>query len=116
VAGALNLLGGVKYAQDLGAAVLKTEKGRASVFANGHIMIIAGREEAEELLRDVCQTILRVQMCTRCKICEKNCPRGAIVVAETIRIDERACNHCKKCEAGCIAADRAAKIFREKRG
>ena len=47
--------------------MLKTEKGRASVFANGHIMIIAGKKEAEELLRDVCQTILRVQMCTRCK-------------------------------------------------
>ena len=56
VAGALNILGEVKYAEDLGAAVLKTDKGRASVFANGHIMIIAGKEEAEELLRDVCQT------------------------------------------------------------
>ena len=49
VAGALSLIGEVKYAEDLGAAVLKTDKGRATVFANGHIMIIAGKEEAEEL-------------------------------------------------------------------
>jgi phosphoadenosine phosphosulfate reductase len=111
VAAALNILGEVKYEEDLGAAVIKTEKGRVTAFANGHIMIIAGKEQAEELLRDVCETVLRVQMCTRCKICEKNCNRGAITVAETITIDEKKCNHCKKCAKGCIAADRAAKIF-----
>ena len=104
-------MGEVKYAEDLGAAVIKTEKGRATAFANGHIMIIAGKEQAEELLRDVCQTVLRVQMCTRCKICEKNCHRGAITVAETITIDEKKCNHCGKCAKGCIAADQAAKIY-----
>ncbi|MFZ2471575.1 MAG: hypothetical protein WAW52_06490, partial [Methanothrix sp.] len=107
----LNILGEVKYEEDLGAAVIKTEKGRVTAFANGHIMIIAGKEQAEELLRDVCETVLRVQMCTRCKICEKNCNRGAITVAETITIDEKKCNHCKKCAKGCIAADLAAKIF-----
>lgn len=111
VATALNILGEVKYSEDLGAAVIKTEKGRASVFANGHIMIIAGKSQAEELLADVCRTILRVQMCTRCKICEKNCNRGAITVAETITIDEKKCNHCGKCAKGCIAADQAAKIY-----
>jgi phosphoadenosine phosphosulfate reductase len=111
VAAALNVLGEVKYAEDLGAAVIKTEKGRATAFANGHIMIIAGKEQAEELLRDVCRTILRVQMCTRCRICEKSCDRGAITVTETITIDEKKCNHCKKCANGCIAADQAAKIY-----
>ncbi|MCX6674008.1 MAG: phosphoadenosine phosphosulfate reductase family protein [Methanothrix sp.] len=111
VAAALTVLGEVKYAEDLGAAVIKTEKGRVTVFANGNIMIIAGKEQAEELLRSVCEIVLRVQMCTRCKICEKNCPRGAIIVAETITIDEKKCNHCKKCAKGCIAADQAAKIY-----
>jgi len=111
VASALNILGEVKYAEDLGAAVIKTEKGRVTVFANGQIMIIAGKEQAEELLQDVCITILRVQMCTGCKICEKNCNRGAMTVAETITIDEKKCNHCGKCAKGCIAADQAAKIY-----
>ncbi len=111
VAAALNILGEVKYAEDLGTAVIKTETGRATAFANGHIMTIAGKEQAEELLREICQTILRVQMCTRCKICEKNCHRGAITVTETIIIDEKKCNHCGKCADGCIAADQAAKIY-----
>jgi phosphoadenosine phosphosulfate reductase len=111
VADALCTLGEVKYAEDLGAAVVKTERGRATVFASGHILIIAGKDEAEELLRDVFQTVLRLQMCTRCRICEKNCPRGAISVAEAMVIDQKKCNHCGKCSRGCIAADRAAKIY-----
>ena len=77
------MIGEVKYAEDLGAAVIKTDKGRITVFANGHIMIIADKEEAEELLQRICETILRVQMCTGCKICEKNCKQGAILVKET---------------------------------
>jgi len=111
VAAALNILGEVKYEEDLGVAVIKTEKGRITAFANGHIMIIAGKEQAEELLADVCMAVLRAQMCTRCRICEKNCHRGAITVAETMTIDDKLCIHCNKCAAGCIAADRAAKIY-----
>ncbi|OPY54295.1 MAG: hypothetical protein A4E49_01114 [Methanosaeta sp. PtaU1.Bin112] len=111
VASALNILGEVKYAEDLGAAVIKTEKGRITVFANGQILIIAEREQAEQQLQEVCETILRVQMCTRCKICEKNCNKGAISVAETMTVDAKLCDHCKKCARGCIAADQAAKIY-----
>ena len=104
-------MGDVKYAEDLGAAVVKTDKGRVTVFANGHIMVIAGKEESEALLDEVCTDILRVQMCTGCKICEKNCPRGAIKIAQTIVVDEKKCNRCGKCANGCIAADRAARII-----
>ena len=112
VAGALSLLGEMKYAEDLGAARIKTNTGRVTAFASGHLRIIAPCKEAEELLRRSCETILRVQMCTRCKICEKRCPRGAIAVRETIIIDEKKCHRCGKCAEGCIAADQAAKIFR----
>ncbi len=111
VAGALGMLGEVKYAEDVGAAVIKTEKGRVTAFANGHIMIIAGKLEAEELLKKVSETILRVQMCTRCGICMKNCDQGAITVKDTIMIDEKKCNRCGKCARGCIAADQAAKVL-----
>jgi phosphoadenosine phosphosulfate reductase len=112
VAGALHLVGDVSFAEDLGAAVVKTEKGRATVFANGHIMIIAPQQEAEELLQMVSETVLRVQMCTGCGICEKNCRKGAIRVQDTFCIDGKLCNRCGKCASGCIAADQAAKIFR----
>jgi ferredoxin len=113
VAGALSILGSVRYSEELGAAVVETEKGRASVFANGQIMIIAGKDEAEELLRAVCETVLRVQMCTGCRICEKNCSRGAIEVSKTISIDASRCDRCQKCLKGCIAADRARRIIAE---
>jgi phosphoadenosine phosphosulfate reductase len=74
-------------------------------------MIIAGKQEAEELLQKVSETVLRVQMCTRCGICMKNCNQGAITVKDTIVIDEKKCNRCGKCARGCIAADQAAKIL-----
>ncbi len=113
VAGTLSLLGEVKYAEDLGAAVINTKAGRVTAFASGHLLIVAPQKEAEELLAKSCETILRAQMCTGCKICEKNCPRGAIAVKETIIIDGRKCNRCGKCAVGCIAADHAAKILRD---
>ena len=111
VAGALPILGDVKYSEELGAAVVQTDTGRISVFANGQIMIIAGREEAEQLLQSVCRTVLRVQLCTGCRICEKNCPRGAISVSDTISIDGNKCDRCQKCARGCIAAERADRIM-----
>lgn len=112
VAGALKMLGDVSYSEDLGAAVIKTERGRVTAFANGHLMIIASEKEAEDLLRKASEIILRVQMCTRCRICEKNCRRRAISVGETIAIDEKSCNRCGRCSQGCIAADQASKILR----
>jgi len=110
VAQALKILGEVQYSEDLGAATVRTETGRATVFASGHVLIIAGRNEAEMLLQDICETVLRAQLCTECRICEKNCPRGAINVSSIIEIDETKCNRCKKCIRGCIAAERAGRI------
>ncbi|MFZ3050799.1 MAG: phosphoadenosine phosphosulfate reductase family protein [Methanothrix sp.] len=112
VANALGMLGEAKYEEDMGAALLKTDKGRATVFANGHIMVIAGKEEAEELLQKVVEVILRVQMCTKCGICLKNCRRGAISLENTFIVDHERCNHCGKCAQGCIAIDEAKKILK----
>jgi phosphoadenosine phosphosulfate reductase len=112
VANALGMLGEAKYEEDMGAALLKTDKGRATVFANGHIMIIAGREEAEELLQKVVEVILRAQMCTKCGICIRNCSRGAITLEDTIVVNQERCNHCGKCDRGCIAIDEAKKIWK----
>jgi phosphoadenosine phosphosulfate reductase len=115
VANALCMIGEVKYSEDLGAAIIKAdkEKGRCTVFASGHIMIIAPKKEAEELLESVVETVLRVQTCTRCGICEKRCKKGAIKVRDTITIDEKRCNRCGRCAEGCIVADRASKMLRK---
>jgi phosphoadenosine phosphosulfate reductase len=76
-------------------------------------MIIARKKEAEELLEKVVETVLRVQTCTRCGICEKRCKRGAVKVRDTIAIDEKRCNRCGRCAEGCIVVERAAKVLKE---
>ncbi len=111
VADALRMLGDVKYSEDLGVAILETKDSRSTVFANGHLLVIAPKDKADSILRGIVETILRVQTCTRCKICEKSCKRGAITVKDTIAIDEKRCIRCGKCLSGCIAAAQASKML-----
>jgi len=115
VANVLNTVGDVKYSESLGAATVKTKDGKCNVFASGHLFVTAPEEKADQILKDVVGAVLRVQICTRCKICEKSCPKGAIKVEETIQVDEARCTHCGKCARGCIAADQAAKAFLDMR-
>ena len=40
--------------------------------------------------------------CTGCKVCEKNCPTGAIkVFGRKARIDNNLCNECYRCVYAC---------------
>jgi phosphoadenosine phosphosulfate reductase len=112
VANALNVLGTVKYSEDLGTAILETKDGKCTIFADGHLLVVASKEKADDLLMMVVETVLRVQTCTRCRICEKSCKRKAITVGATFSVDENRCNRCGRCAKGCIAAAEASKIFR----
>lgn len=112
VANALNILGTVKYSEDLGTAILETKDGKCTIFADGHLLVVASKEKADDLLAKVVETVLRVQKCTRCRICEKSCKRKAITVGRTFSVDENRCNRCGRCAKGCIAAAEASKIFR----
>jgi phosphoadenosine phosphosulfate reductase len=111
VANALGMLGDVKYSEDLGVAIVEAHGCRSTVFANGHILVVAPERDAEEMLRRIVETILRVQTCTRCGICEKSCKRRAITVKKTISVDAKRCNSCGKCVQGCIAASQASRLF-----
>jgi len=115
VANALNILGTVKYSADLGTAIVETKDGKCTIFADGHLLVVASKEKADDLLAKVVETVLRVQTCTRCGICEKSCKRKAITVGETFSVDENRCNRCGRCAKGCIAAAEASKIFRKLR-
>lgn len=112
VANALSMLGDVKYSEDLDVAILEQKDSRSTVFANGHILVVAPEEKAEDMLKRIVETVLRVQTCTRCRICEKRCGRRAIRVKDTISVDEKRCVRCGKCVQGCIAATQASKMFR----
>lgn len=111
VADALSMLGDVSYSESLGAAILRTRKGRCTVYASGHIMAVAPKDAAEGLMRAVVETVLRVQMCTRCGICEKRCRDGAIHVVETVMVDKARCSRCGRCVKGCIVAEGAGKLM-----
>lgn len=111
VANALGMVGRVKHSEDLGVAVVEAKEGKITLFANGHLMIVAEKDDAEVLLRKVVETALRVQMCTKCKICEKRCRQRAIKVKDTISIDKERCSRCGRCVKGCIVAAEAPKIL-----
>jgi len=112
VANALNILGTVKYSEDLGTAILETKDGKCTIFADGHLLVVASKEKADDLLAKVVETVLRVQTCTRCRICMKSCKRKAVTVEGTFSVDEYRCDRCGRCAKGCIAAAEASKIFR----
>jgi phosphoadenosine phosphosulfate reductase len=111
VADVLTMLGTVRYSENLGTAILETEDGKCTVFANGHLLVVAPEHKADNILRKVVEVILRVQMCARCRICEKSCKRRAIMVEDTISIDGEKCKRCGRCAQGCIAAAEAKKLF-----
>lgn len=113
VANALSMLGNVKYSEELGTAILEKGDSRSTVFANGHILVVAPKEKADDILKSIIETILRVQTCTHCKICENKCRQRAITVKDTITVDEKRCVRCGKCFQGCIAASEGLKMLHD---
>ncbi|MCJ7443962.1 MAG: phosphoadenosine phosphosulfate reductase family protein [Methanotrichaceae archaeon] len=111
VAKALTMLGKTKYSDELGVANLTLDDCSCTLFANGHILVIAPERKAKSILKKLVETILRVQMCTGCGICEKSCPQEALKIIETMEVDEKRCNLCGKCAKGCIIANQALKMI-----
>jgi phosphoadenosine phosphosulfate reductase len=110
VARAMIMLGETKYSDELGVAKLTLDHSICTLFANGHILVVGPEKRAKYILEKIVETILRVQMCTRCGICEKSCPQKAIRIVETLEVNEKKCNHCGKCAEGCVIADQALKM------
>lgn len=103
VADALVTIGDVKYSAEFETAVLSTPRGRAKVFGGGQISVTAGsRDDAAGLFERTVKSLLRAQLCTRCGICAKSCPRKAIVIDGGMRVDPRRCDHCGICERSCM--------------
>ena len=55
VANVLTILGAVKYSEDLGTAILEAEDGKCTVFANGHLLVVALEHKADSLLFESCR-------------------------------------------------------------
>jgi phosphoadenosine phosphosulfate reductase len=43
-------------------------------------------------------------MCTKCGICVRTCPTGAIKVEGGIQVDEKLCTKCGACAESCVVA------------
>lgn len=105
VAEVLKTIGNVKYSPEFEVAMVKTKDGTLKMFGGGHISAIAPtKEQAEELFRAGAEAFLRGQLCTSCRICERNCKFNAITADGAIKVNEYNCRKCGKCSEGCVVA------------
>jgi len=101
----LQTIGNVRYSDEFEIALLKTKKGTVKLFGGGQVSVTAqNAADAEILFERSVKALLRSQMCTLCKICEKTCPRKAITIKDSIKIDKERCSSCGKCEASCMVS------------
>jgi phosphoadenosine phosphosulfate reductase len=102
---ALKTIGHPTYSEDLDMTLVRTKTGTAKLFAGGQIYASSDdKRVALQLFEDTVKQVLRASMCTRCKICVKACPRKAIKVEGSLRVDENRCDRCGKCTRACVIA------------
>jgi len=105
VANLLQTIGHVKPIEDFGVVMVDTKKGTAKIFAGGQISAVGDApKDASELFDRVSRAVLRANLCTKCGICVRACPTGAIVMRDTIEIDPEKCDQCGKCAESCVVA------------
>ncbi len=112
-ANGLQILGKVSYSNEFNVVILKGKGGEhGTIFANGEISVSAdSSNKAKIFFERIVKQIIRVQLCTKCEICEKKCPRKAIVINSTIIVDGDLCTRCGLCEEGCVLALYYDKLF-----
>ena len=101
----LRTVGGVRLVEEFGVAMVDSRNGQGKVFAGGQISAVGkSPEQASELFDDTARAVLRAHMCTKCGICVKTCPEGAIKLDGTIVVDDERCTRCGKCADSCVVA------------
>jgi phosphoadenosine phosphosulfate reductase len=101
----LKTIGGVRLVDDFGVAIVSTKLGSAKVFAGNQITAVGGSPgDASDLFDKVSRAVLRANLCTKCGICVRTCPAGAIALAESITVDSERCNACGRCTESCVVA------------
>ncbi len=105
VAELLKTVGDVDLVEEFGVAMVGGDMADAKVFAGGQISAVGETtKDASEYFDRVARAVLRAHMCTKCGICVRSCPTGAIKLEDNISVDERKCNQCGKCADSCVVA------------
>ncbi len=114
VAELLKTVGDVRLVEDFGVTMVEGKNANAKVFAGGQIAAV-GRspEDASGYFDMVARAALRANLCTKCGICVRTCPTGAIKLDEVIMVDEEKCNLCGKCSESCVVAHYFDKLAAE---
>ncbi|MCZ7357094.1 MAG: phosphoadenosine phosphosulfate reductase family protein [Candidatus Methanoperedens sp.] len=106
-----NMLGDNVFSEDLGVLLIKTEKSNVKIFSSGHISVNApGEEEALALFEKTAKQLIREKKCTKCGVCLKVCPVGAITIEPQLRI-QKECNRCGKCSESCVVVKYSDRIL-----
>jgi phosphoadenosine phosphosulfate reductase len=114
---ALKAVGKTKVAEEYGVALTKTGKSTIKVFAGGQVVANSPTpEQASKAFESGVKAFLRAQLCTKCGICVKNCPKRAITIDDGLEVDEERCSNCGKCVEACVVAHYYDKLVAEERG
>jgi phosphoadenosine phosphosulfate reductase len=112
-----NIIGENIFSEDLGVLLIKREGSNVKIFSSGHISVNAPeKEEALSLFENTAKQLIRVKKCTKCGVCLRACPAGAIIIEPELRI-LRECIRCDKCTEACVVAtyfDRLLQDFRKR--
>jgi phosphoadenosine phosphosulfate reductase len=99
-----NILGDSVFSEDLGVLLIRKDNSNVKIFYSGHISInAAGKKDALSLFENTAKQLIRVKKCTKCKVCLKVCPVGAIRI-EPMLVIGKDCTRCGKCTESCVVA------------
>ncbi len=99
-----NMLGDNVYSEDLGVLLIRKDNSSVKIFSSGHIsMNAASSVDARSLFESTAKQLIRVKKCTKCGVCLKVCPAGAITIEPHLLIGME-CTRCGKCTDVCVVA------------
>ncbi|MCG2727523.1 MAG: phosphoadenosine phosphosulfate reductase family protein [Candidatus Methanoperedenaceae archaeon] len=112
-----NIIGENVFSEDIGVLLIKKPGSNVKIFSSGHVSVNAqSKEDALSLFENTAKQLIRVKKCTKCGVCLKVCPVGAIVIEPQLKIGKE-CIRCDKCTEACVVAtyfDRLLPGFRKR--